>query len=1109
MSRFIFQHAIHDQGVRLTLHELPLIGAERIVTPDRWAEVAGEVAFAGIAHVLGLVEADDGGAFIEGDSIRLSHQALASLTEPRAASLALSHAVPFALSLETDKLITDPAFTVRAGWIEAGNRSVFATRRGAILERGNEHYRIPEPLFSIIEAVDEFRAADTRDDGRRFAALARLQELFPQEERDRLSLDPYIRRFRVLHAAAFSLHLETDGQSFQFDPVLFARRVAERVTTGEETVISEAENLLTPHQQEVFAQQRFPGTDGARDRYAIEGGVYVYLDPALKEALTVVHRMQRADDETRKRFARSPQLYLREALGDKIDDRALESLFIETEQYSERVIDIGLWSPPVLPWIKRDPNDWLPERFGVQIGNKYLTLQAEDLAELRGAVEEAMTRGDSTVQFGEDQIPATQQTIDALSSLIGEVKPSIQPGQPEEASRDDKPQKHVLIVGENFEHLDFTRALAPRISATPAGVPIAVRLALMPHQTSGLAWLQECWTKGYPGVLLADDMGLGKTLQTLAFLAWLRDALRRMTGRRRPKGPFLVVAPTGLLANWIAEHGRHLFDPGLGEMCQAYGRHLSSLKKSGIRDIDSGVPALDHRKMRDADWVLTTYETLRDYHMSFAAIPFACAVFDEMQKVKNPASLNTRASKTVNADFVLGLTGTPIENQLEDLWSIIDIIDPGRLGDLKSFSSTYRPDDTDSLKKLRALLLDTSTDGPAPILRRLKADHLEGLPEKLVHVRRREMPDVQARAYAAAVARAKGEEAGPMLETLHQLRGISLHPVWPQIGAIANPDAYIRQSARLIETFDILDKIAERREKVLIFLESLDMQDQLALMIKNRYKLPKLPMQISGEVPGEKRQKAVDAFQADRGGFDVMILSPKAGGVGLTLTAANHVIHLSRWWNPAVEDQCTDRIYRIGQDETTHVYYPMAIHPEYGEGSFDAVLNGLLENKRDLSRRMLIPPVNIKRDEAWFAERLAQKAATPSRLEEINLEEIDCMEPQAFERWALRRMAALGYVANRTPGTRDAGADGLLIHPQSGSRVIIQCKLKQNTDKPCNDEPIDDLLRARTAYGDGPVRLVTLTNARDFTDKAKHRAQDHAITLIARNELPTWPLGFL
>jgi hypothetical protein len=119
-------------------------------------------------------------------------------------------------------------------------------------------------------------------------------------------------------------------------------------------------------------------------------------------------------------------------------------------------------------------------------------------------------------------------------------------------------------------------------------------------------------------------------------------------------------------------------------------------------------------------------------------------------------------------------------------------------------------------------------------------------------------------------------------------------------------------------------------------------------------------------------RKLVDEFQAERGTFDVMILSPRAGGVGLTLTTANHVIHLSRWWDPAVEDQCTDRVYRIGQNQTVHVYYPMDVHPLYGDSSFDQLLNALLTRKRRLSERMFLPPVNLKSDQNWFAENLGR-----------------------------------------------------------------------------------------------------------------------------------------
>ena len=288
---------------------------DTLVSPNEWSEVASDVAFAGLARILPLIEQSEADARIEGDGIRIAHWIVAELTEPQAASLGLPPSIPFSLSIETEKLIADPAFKIRYAWVETANKPVSATRSGAMLRRGTQTYRIPNPLWSIIESIDAFQKADNSDDGRRFAALSCLQEQFPAEEQERLKVDGYLKRFRVLHATAFSLHLgTTEDRSFRFDPILFGRRVVERLKEGESTVVSEHESLLPPNQQRIFANERFSTLETVRDRYVVEGGVYVYLDPSLKEALGVVREMQRADPESRKRFARSPQVYIREAL---------------------------------------------------------------------------------------------------------------------------------------------------------------------------------------------------------------------------------------------------------------------------------------------------------------------------------------------------------------------------------------------------------------------------------------------------------------------------------------------------------------------------------------------------------------------------------------------------------------------------------------------------------------------------------------------------------------------------------------------------------------------------------------------------------------------------
>jgi SNF2 family DNA or RNA helicase len=238
----------------------------------------------------------------------------------------------------------------------------------------------------------------------------------------------------------------------------------------------------------------------------------------------------------------------------------------------------------------------------------------------------------------------------------------------------------------------------------------------------------------------------------------------------------------------------------------------------------------------------------------------------------------------------------------------------------------------------------------------MKQDHLKGLPEKNIIVQPTTMPPSQAEHYTNIINEAhmnRGEQ-GAMLKALQHLRNCSLFS--SEILEEGLTDTLIAESARTAATIKILDKIYAQKEKGLIFLESLKLQELLIPYLQKRYEMQYPPMRISGKETGLKRKKYVDQFQnGNIDEFDVMILSPKAGGVGLTLTAANHVIHLSRWWNPAVEDQCTDRIFRIGQKKSVFIYYPLAIHPKYKEMSFDQNLHNLLEKKRELSRAVLVP----------------------------------------------------------------------------------------------------------------------------------------------------------
>lgn len=957
---------------------------------DDWLQCTPPHAIAAVGRVLdALGEAAlglDGKPFVtlaEG-GVRLAPDFIAALPEAEARSLGFPPALRLSLELEARDHLASPNFGIGLHWrrpngMAAGNVRVAGAR---VVHEGRD-WRLVEPVATIWRLAQSVNAAI--DLAERQARLCELRAALPDEHQELVRADGYIERLRLSHAAAFSLSLDTRGDGFDFDPVLFARQAVAEADEAGQMLDEEADGLLPPSLQADFAR-KFRTGNGERRNYLLADGSILFIDPSLGQALKLVRRAQAGTPEERKTFARNPRRAIRAALGCEQEAEegpdgatAIEALFIETQQFSERVSGVDIWRKPVLPWIKPKPNSWLPERFGLRIGEgntaQDVMVNPAEIEAVAEHLDRAIAEGQSTVEIGGVAVPATEQTRAALASLRAL-------GESADGSRDDHlppaslAGRYFLQIRDNLAEVEYaplsTGSTAPAALAEPSDT---LKSTLKPHQLDGFRWLAAAWQARLPGVLLADDMGLGKTFQALAFLAWLR----RVEGVRQPT---LIVAPTGLLANWETEIRAHLAPDALGRAVRAYGAGLRAGGRAD-KDIAVGAAQLDPSLWDGAGIVLTTFETMRDYHMSFARTPFAVIIYDEAQKLKNPASQMTRAAKTLNARFQIAMTGTPVENRLQDLWSILDVVHPGLLGSSRAFEQRYPPTDTAKLRELNDRLTQPMDARPPVFLRRMKSDHLPGLPEKHVHTLRRDMPPAQARAYAAAVARAiglRGSSRGYMLEVLHQLRGISLHPRDPQVAG-GEVDAYVAESARLGALFQLLESIHAKGEKALIFCESLAMQALLAVHIRRRFSLAHEVPRIHGGVMGDARQRAVDAFQTRPIGFDVMILSPKAGGVGLTLTAANHVIHLSRWWNPAVEDQATDRVYRIGQTRDVHVYLPQAVHPDPGlrEASFDLKLDALMTRKRDLSRDLLVPPEDAGDADSLFDAVVAGNATAEVR----------------------------------------------------------------------------------------------------------------------------------
>ena len=457
--------------------------------------------------------------------------------------------------------------------------------------------------------------------------------------------------------------------------------------------------------------------------------------------------------------------------------------------------------------------------------------------------------------------------------------------------------------------------LADTLRGLREAAPLAdglLRAELRAYQQVGAGWLRQLSTLRL-GACLADDMGLGKTIQVLALLAALAE----------PKRTHLLVVPASLVANWQREIER--FTPQL-RVTIAHASQPASLPTDAT------------------DLVITTYGTLSRLPW-LAERAWDLVILDEAQAIKNPAAKQTRACKQLKARARIALTGTPVENRLGDLWSLFDFLNPGLLGSAKVFGAfTKKLAVSGDFAPLRRLVQPY-------LLRRLKSDKriIADLPDKTEVTAYCSLTKAQAALYQEAVddlraqlvAKQEGiERRGVVLASLLRLKQICNHPShWLRDGSWA-ADAS-GKFARLVE---IVEAIAAKQEKVLVFTQFREAVEPLARFLAELF--GKEGVVLHGGTAVKERQRLVDRFQNDES-VPFFVLSVKAGGTGLNLTAAAHVIHFDRWWNPSVENQATDRAYRIGQRKN------VLVHKLVCRGTVEERIDELIASKAGLSRQIL------------------------------------------------------------------------------------------------------------------------------------------------------------
>lgn len=812
---------------------------------------------------------------------------------------------------------------------------------------------------------------------------------------------------------------------------------------------------------------------------------------------------------------------------------------LDLKRYAERIIGIDIYQPVYSPHFKKKDQgaDWVPDNIDPIISwippgesrPAHIKISKSELKTLREKVLAAETSGEETLRMPDWPHPID---LDNARDILSAFKPLLEDELPDNldqtdnsvASSDTKGSsdsekvkvKHTLLIAENILETDYAEERGRILTfdnKTKPQLPSALMpdISLKDHQYEGIAWLQHLYRlmPHVHGCILADDMGLGKTLQLLAFIHWHFE-------NQKNADPVIIVAPVSLLDNWQNEISKFFKKDALKTLL-LYGNNLSNAKVKR-REIDDALVDIGITKLLRPDWlgeadiVLTTYETLRDLEFSFGAVRWGIMVCDEAQRIKSPNALVTRAAKKQNVQFRIACTGTPVENSLTDLWCLFDFVQPGLLGALNEFSHTYRKpieaetdEQKDSIERLRLLI-------EPQVLRRMKHD-VADLPPKIIDNQCRQLgiSQKQVSMYLVAVdkyKKARGQQEqckgnAAFLSMLHSLRMICADPTEPSLHAGGSLPLikYSRISPKMAWLIDQLKVIQKRREKVIIFSEFREIQRLIQHYAQQEFgiNMSIVNGDTSAQAPasGINRQGIIDAFQK-REGFNVIILSTTAIGFGVNIQAANHVIHFTRSWNPAKEDQATDRAYRIGQEKEVSVYYP-TITSE-GFITFEQKLDMLLETKRRLAGDMLNGYDDLNMYD-W------EGLSTPggSSIFDDNPFTSDMLrsiKPKAFEHLCVVLWAKQGYSAYITPSSGDNGVDVVAIKGNQG--FLIQCKTSINAKKSLGWDAVKEVIAGESFYQQQHTNVsfkkIAATNAR-FNKQAKTNADLNQVELYEFNKL--------
>jgi SNF2 family DNA or RNA helicase len=738
---------------------------------------------------------------------------------------------------------------------------------------------------------------DPKDRDNIFSFVAKVRK---ESKKRNIPLDPYLEKQEYLFVDEVDVELSFDQKEILLQP--------------------NYKQSSPDHNPAVLVQM----SNSLASYYAESNGKKYFVNSEILQEAKQIKDLPPIQGEQIPKFVENPESFLPDLKG------------IDISIFSERVKSLGIRVYHAQPYVHATEKDrgW----FDLSLGFAALDENGEsqqhfsDL-EMEQLIDKARQSGEEYIEWNGNWLKIPEKADEFLEASK-QVKDQFDINKGLESFN----LPYILEIYENINQLEFNQPLLEiqqRIDDLGVIKPETspqLLANLRPFQMEGYLWMKLLHFRRLGG-LLADDMGLGKTVQVISLLTYLYDT-EQLT-------PVLIVAPKTLIDNWQKEIEK--FAPSL----------LPTIY------IHRGVNRLKHPEiMKRFGITLTTYQTLVKDQFILGQVDWNAVICDEAQAIKNPSTSASRVIKAMKSRFRLALTGTPVENSLSELWSIMDYVQPGLLGSLSQFKQDFinKLETNPELETEKNLINKISR----VYKRRTKSVELEGqLPPKNIVAKEVGMGDIQSKLYKEVITLVRNKMMDG-LEAIQKLKALSSHP------ALLN-DEFLNlpaeQIPKLKETLKIIEDIKQKNEKVLIFTEYIKMQTILRNSIRDHFQIN--PNIINGMT--NRRLDIVNWFNSKEG-FDVLILSPKAAGTGLTITSANHVIHYTRWWNPAVENQATDRVYRIGQDKPVHVYYPIVTDTEKltANGTVEEIVHRLLTEKQQLASNVIVPSKKMNIEDEVF-----------------------------------------------------------------------------------------------------------------------------------------------